>query len=167
MAAPAAPPAAPPRARDPAMLEDETFADYDIRRGLEQPSKDLNYMEEQYLKYGNNLGNFHPAPIIGTNSMASVYKSDRFTPAENLMFYNYQATNGPTREKFDKYKPKGIDYKLHGDRFHQGAVLEDKERLVEYSRRHGTTSADQIRNQNRPDLSANEGNFSNTFLSSG
>ncbi len=132
-----------------------------------QPPVGMNYMEEQYLKYGNNLGNYHPAPIVGTDSMASVYASDNMTPDEYTHFHNWKTSGAGGQKRLAVYRPKGIDYKLHGDRFHQGAVLEDKERLVEYSRVHGTTSADQIRNQRRPDLAANEGNFSNTYLSSG
>jgi hypothetical protein len=140
-----------------------------IERGEIQPPKGMNWMEEQYVKYGNNLGNYHPAPIVGTDSMASVYKSHNLTPDEYQYFKNWRGSksHGDDRKMMKKYKPKGISYKLHGDRFHQASVLEDKERLTEFSRRHGTTSANQIRNQNRPDLAANEGNFSNTFLSSG
>lgn len=137
------------------------------RRNEFQPVKGLNYMEEQYIAYGNNLGNYHPAPIVGTDSMASIYQSHNMTPSEYSYFHNWKTSGAGGQKKMIRYKPKGIDYKLHGDRFHQGAVLEDKERLVEYSRRHGTTSAGQIRNQHRPDLAANEGNWSNTFLSSG
>ena len=140
-----------------------------MQRGEIQPQQGLNWMEEQYVKYGNNLGNYHPAPIVGTDSMASVYKSHNLTPEEHRQFFNWQASraHGDDRKMMKQYRPKGISYKLHGDRFHQTSVLEDKERLVEFSRRHGSTSAGQIRNQYRPDLSANEGNFSNTFLSSG
>jgi len=107
------------------------------------------------------LGNFHPAPIVGTNSMASVYKSDNITPEEYLKFHNYQSSGAGGQKRMMKYRPKGIDYKLYGDRFHQGAVLEDKERLVEFSRVHGETSADEIRGQRIRGLM--QGNFSNTF----
>lgn len=131
-----------------------------VQRGLVQPAAGLNYMEEQYVKYGRNLGNYHPAPIVGTDSMASVYKSDSFTPEEYNKFFNYRNRHGPDRREFIKYKPKGIDYKMYGDRFHQATVLEDKERLVEYSRRHGDTRIDEARQSKRGIM---EGNFSNTF----
>jgi len=144
--------------------------DQKIQTGAITPPKGMNYMEEQYVKYGFNLGNYHPAPIVGTDSMASIYAgNENLTPQEYQKFFNWKhpRAHGDDRKPMIRYRPKGISYKLYGDRFHQASVLEDKERLVEFSRRHGTTSANQIRNQNRPDLSANEGNFSNTFLSSG
>jgi len=129
------------------------------------PVSGLNYMEEQYVKYGNNLGNYHPPPIIGTDSMASVYKSHNLTPAEQEYFFNWQSSGAGGQPKMLKYKPRGIDYKLYGDRFHQGAVLEDHERLVEYTRNHGTTSANQIRNQRIRGIQ--QGPWSNTFPCSG
>ena len=64
------------------MNEDRDVA----QRGEIQPLQGMNWMEEQYVKYGNNLGNYHPPPIVGTNSMASVYKTHNLTPAEHLFF---------------------------------------------------------------------------------
>ena len=147
---------------DPADLADQ------MQSGAVQPVKGLNYMEEKYLKYGHNLGNYHPAPIVGTDSMASVYAhGENMTPEEYNKFFNWQhpRSHADDRKKMIRYKPKGISYKLHGDRFHQTSVLEDKERLVEFSRRHGTTSADEIRNQKT--RGRNQGNWSNTYLCSG
>lgn len=152
------------------MNEEQNNVEAAIQKGEVQPPKGLNYMEEQYVKYGYNLGNYHPAPIIGTDSMASVYKSQNLTPAEYTYFFNWRGSraHGDDRKMMEKYRPKGIDYKLYGDRSHPGAgVLEDKERLVEFSVVSGITSANQIRNQNRPDLAAYEGNFSNHFLCEG
>jgi len=128
-----------------------------------QPPPGMNWMEEQYVKYGNNLGNYHPAPIVGTDSFASIYQSDNITPDERLKFFNYSIPRAGAndRKKMQQYKPKGIDYKMYGDRFHQGAVLEDKERLVEFSRVHGETSADEIRGQRIRGIM--QGNFTNTF----
>jgi hypothetical protein len=138
-----------------------------IQRGEIQPPAGLNYMEEQYVKYGRNLGNYHPAPIVGTNIVQGI--TDNMTPEEYNKFFNHQRPQGGNgdRKMTKRYKAKGIDYKMYGDRYHKGSVLEDKEKLVENSTMSGITSANQIRNTNRPDLNANEGNFSNTFLSSG
>jgi len=138
-----------------------------IQRGEVQPPAGLNYMEEQYFKYGISA-NYHPVPIVGTDLVQGLHHN--MTPSEYTKFFNYQRPQGGlgSRQMNARYKPKGIDYKMYGDRYHRGAgVLEDKERLVEFSRRSGITTADQIRNTSRPDLNANEGNFSNTFLSSG
>ena len=137
-----------------------------MQRGLVQPPPGLNYIEEQYFKYGINA-NYHPAPIIGTDIVQGL--NHNMTPEEYNKFFNYQRprAGADDRTMEAKYKPKGIDYKMYGDRYHKGSVLEDSEKLVENSRISGITSADQIRNTNRPDLNANEGNFSNTFLSSG
>jgi len=127
------------------------------------PLVGLNWMEEQYLKYGHNLGNYHPVPIIGTDSMASVYKTDNMTPDEYTKFFNWRhpRAHGDDRKQMQRYRPKGLSYKLHGDRFHQTSVLEDKERLVEFTRNHGTTSANAIRNQRNRGIQ--QGNWSNTF----
>jgi len=139
----------------------------DIQRGSIQPVAGLNWMEEQYLKYGHDLGNYQPHPIIGTNSMASVYKSHNLTPDEHAYFFNWRGSraHGDDRSMMAKYRPKGIDYKLYGDRFHQGSVLEDKEKLVENTRNHGTTSANEIRNQRI--RSIQQGPWSNVFPCSG
>jgi hypothetical protein len=128
-----------------------------------QPVQGLNYMEEQYVKYGFNLGNYHPVPIVGTDSMANVYKSHNLTPAEHNYFFNWRGSraHGDDRKMMKQYRPKGNSYKMYGDRYHQTSVLEDKERLVEFSRVHGSTSADQIRNQR--DRGIQQGNWSNTF----
>jgi len=140
----------------------------ELQRGAIQPQKGMNYMEEQYVKYGMNLGNYHPVPIMGTDSMASVYKSHNMTPEERSHFGNWRGSGGGVgQHEMMKYIPKGIDYKMYGDRFHKATVLEDSERLVENSVVSGITSADQIRNTYRPDLAANEGNWSSSFLSSG
>jgi len=134
-------------------------------KGVE-PIKGLNWMEEQYVKYGNNLGNYHPVPIMGTDSMASVYKSHNMTPEERMHFGNWRGSGGgPGQHKMMHYRPKGIDYKMYGDRFHQGSVLEDKEKLVENTRNHGTTSANEIRNQRI--RSIQQGPWSNVFPCSG
>ena len=58
-----------------------------IVRGEVQPPKGLNYMEEQYFKYGINA-NYHPQPIIGTNLVRGL--SDNMTPDEYNKFFNYQ-----------------------------------------------------------------------------
>jgi len=137
-----------------------------IQRGEVQPPQGLNYIEEQYFKYGIGA-NYHPQPIVGTDIVQTL--GDNMTPGEYNLFFNHKRPQGGqgNRTMEQRYKPKGIDYKMYGDRFHQATVLEDSERLVERSRMSGLTTANQIRRTNRPDLDANEGPFSNTFLSSG
>jgi len=136
------------------------------------------HMIKQWKKLANNLTIVYKTMAQAHENQDAINRGEvqppeglnsNMTPEEYNKFFNHQRPSGSQgdRQMQQRYKPKGIDYKMYGDRYHRGSVLEDKERLVEYSRMTGITTANQIRGTNRPDLNANEGNFSNTFLSSG
>ena len=131
--------------------------------GPEDPRKStasMSHMEEQYVKYGYDLGNFVPDAIIGTDHMASVYQSDAMTPDEYSMFFNWNLPD-PRGGKQLMNRPKGIESRGFDETMRNANVLAEKERSFEFSRRHGDTVTDRIRQSDRH---VNEGNFSNTFL---
>lgn len=106
-------------------------------RGPYEVPEGMNYMEEQFILYGHDLGNYKPTPIVGTDHMSSVYhNSDTLTPDEYSYFFNWQHPLIPGGKKFARNRPKGTSHLYDETHLHHN-VLAEKDRKIEFSRIHG------------------------------
>ena len=107
-------------------------------------------MEEQYVKYGHDLGNYKPQPIIGTDMMSSVYhNSETLTPAEYDYFFNWQHPVVPGGKKFARARPKGQN-KFYDQTHLHGNILAEHEKSFELTRTHGGVIQNRTRYDEAP-----------------
>jgi len=111
----------------------------------------LNYMEEQFVKYGNDLGNYKPQPIIGTDMYSSVYTNhETLTPAEYDMFFGWQHPQIPGGKSFARNKPSGHKGSFYDTTHLHANVLAEKDRKYEFTRQHGGVVQNRTRDNEAP-----------------